>query len=161
MNFIDIILGIPLLWGLYKGLNKGLFASLASLIALIAGIYIAVHFSHIVGGYLERFVDWPVGTMKLLAFAVTFLLVVIAVSLTGKILTKFADYAALGVINKILGAAFGVLKFAFIASVIILFVDAINQKITFIQQDTLDSSLLYTPVKKFAPTLLPNILKQS
>ncbi|WP_109436109.1 MULTISPECIES: CvpA family protein [Aquimarina] len=161
MNYIDIILGILLLWGLIKGLSKGLFASLASLVALIVGIYIAVHFSHIIGGYLGQYVDWQEGAMKLVAFALTFILVVILVSLAGKILTKIADYAALGILNKILGAAFGVLKMAFISSVIIIFIDAINRNITIIKEETINSSYLYKPVRKLAPMVLPSILKNT
>lgn len=139
---------------------KGLFVSLASLIALVAGIYIAIHFSHIVGDYLKQYVDWQENAIKLSAFAITFILVVIAISLLGRILTKIADYAALGILNKLLGAVFGLLKFAFIASVILMFVDAINDKITFIDQETKMESLLYEPVRKLAPTVLPTILKE-
>ncbi|WP_299244722.1 CvpA family protein [uncultured Aquimarina sp.] len=161
MNYIDIILGILLLWGLIKGFSKGLFVSLASLVALVAGIYIAVHFSHLVGGYLEQYVDWGDGAMKLTAFAITFIVVVILISIAGKLLTKIADFASLGILNKLLGAAFGVLKFAFIASVVIIFVDAGNRSLNIIKQETLDSSILYSPVKKLAPMVLPNILKQT
>ncbi len=161
MNYIDIILGILLLWGLIKGLSKGLFVSLASLIALVAGIYIAVHFSYVVGNYLDQYVDWQEGVMKLIAFAITFILVVILISLAGKLLTKIADYAALGILNKILGGAFGVLKMAFIASVVIIFVDALNRNITIIKEETLNSSILYNPVRKLAPMVLPSILKEA
>jgi len=161
MNYIDIILGILLLWGLIRGLMKGFFVSMASLVALVGGIYVAIHFSYVVGGYLEKFVDWQEGVMKLVAFAITFVLVVLLISLSGKLLTKLADYAALGIINKFLGAAFGLLKFAFIASVVLMFVDAVNQKVTFIKQETLDTSILYKPVRKLAPTILPNILKDT
>ncbi|AXT61735.1 CvpA family protein [Aquimarina sp. AD10] len=161
MNYIDIILGILLLWGLINGFSKGLFSSLASLVALVVGIYIAVHFSHIIGEYLQQYVDWPDGAMKLTAFALTFILVVVLVSLAGKLLTKIADYAALGVLNKILGAAFGVLKFAFIASVVIIFFEAINRNITLIKADTLNTSILYTPVRKLAPMVLPTVLKET
>ncbi len=161
MNYIDIILGILLLWGLVKGLSKGLLVSLASLVALVTAIYIAVHFSHLIGGLLQRFVTWPEGAMKLLAFAFTFILVVILVSLAGKLLTKIADYAALGILNKILGGAFGILKMAFIASVIIIFIDALNRNITIVKEETLNSSMLYNPVRKIAPAVLPNILKDN
>ena len=160
MNYLDIILGILLLWGLVRGLMKGLFVSLASLIALIAGIYIAVHFSHIVGDYLKQYVDWQENAIKLSAFALTFIMVVIGISLLGRILTKIADYAALGILNKLLGAVFGLLKFAFIASVILMFVDAINDKITLIDKETKDESILYEPVRKLAPMILPTILKE-
>lgn len=160
MNYIDIILGILLLWGLIRGFSKGLFVSLASLVALIAGIYIAVHFSHIAGAYVEQYVNWGDGAMRLTAFAITFVLVVILVSLAGKLLTKIADFASLGILNKLLGAAFGVLKFAFIASVVIMFLDAGNRSLNIIKQETLNESILYAPVRKFAPMILPNILKE-
>jgi len=42
-----------------------------------------------------------------------------------------------------------------------MFVDAVNQKVTFIKQETLDTSILYKPVRKLAPTILPNILKDT
>ncbi len=161
MNYIDIILGILLLWGMIKGLSKGLFASLASLVALIVGIYIAVHFSHFAASFVRQYVDWSEGAMKLTAFALTFIVVVILVSLAGKLLTKIADYAALGILNKILGGAFGILKMGFIASVIIIFINAINSNITFIKQETLDSSLLYHPVSRIAPAVLPSVLKEN
>ena len=158
MNFIDIILGIILLWGLIRGLSKGLFVSLASLVALIAGIYFAVHFSHIAGGYLSKSVNWSEGTVNLAAFAITFIIVVVGISLAGKILTKIADFAALGIVNKLLGGLFGLLKMAFIASVLFMFIDGLNQKIELIKKETLEGSLLYQPVRVLAPAILPKIL---
>ncbi len=160
MNYIDILLSILLLWGLIRGITKGLLVSLASLIALVAGIYFAVHFSHIVGGYLSQYVNWQENVMKLTAFAITFILVVILVNLVGKILTKIADFAALGILNKLLGAAFGVLKMAFITSVIIMIFDIGNQKLNLIEEETLDNSILYPQVQKIAPMVLPSILEE-
>ncbi len=160
MNFIDIILGIMLLWGLIRGLSKGLFVSLASLIALVAGIYFAVHFSHIAGNYLGKSVDWNEGTIGLVAFAITFIIVVIGISLAGRLLTKIADFAALGIVNKLLGGAFGLLKMAFIASAIFMFIDGLNQKIELIKKETLAQSVLYEPVRILAPTILPKILNK-
>jgi len=45
MNVLDIILGALLLFGLVRGFMKGLFVEVASLVALIAGVYGAIHFS--------------------------------------------------------------------------------------------------------------------
>ena len=42
MNFLDIVIGLLLVWGLFKGLKNGLFVEIASLAALIAGIYGAI-----------------------------------------------------------------------------------------------------------------------
>ena len=161
MNYIDIILGIFLLLGLVRGFMKGFFVELASLVALIVGIYGAIHFSYFVGNYLSNKVDWNESTLNLASFAVTFVIIIIAISLAGKLLTKLADLIALGILNKLLGGAFGLLKMAFIASVIILFFKAVNSENSFVEQETLEESVLYQPVSMIAPLVLPSILKEA
>lgn len=161
MGYIDIILGILLLWGLIRGFSKGLIVSLASLIALVAGIYIAIHFSHIIGAYLDQYVSWEAGITQLLAFALTFILVVLCVALIGKVLTKIANAVALGIINKLLGGAFGILKMAFIASVVIMLIEAGNNTFNIIDEETLDKSILYRPVQAIAPAILPEIIEKA
>ena len=53
MNAIDLCIAALLLFGLIKGFMKGLFVELASLVALIAGIYGAFYFSFILEDYLK------------------------------------------------------------------------------------------------------------
>jgi len=45
VNTLDIILAVPLLYGLYKGFTRGLIVEIASLVGLVLGIYGGVHFS--------------------------------------------------------------------------------------------------------------------
>ena len=45
MSVVDIVLGSLLLFGTVRGLMKGLFVEVASLIALVVGVYGAIHFS--------------------------------------------------------------------------------------------------------------------
>ena len=45
MNILDIILGALILFGLIRGLSKGLFVEVASLVALIAGVFGAIRIS--------------------------------------------------------------------------------------------------------------------
>lgn len=162
MNYIDIILGALLLWGLVRGFMKGLFSSLASLVALVIGLYVAVHFSDVIGSYFfGESMDKDNAATKLGAFAITFVIVIILVTLAGKLLTKIADFAHLGIVNKLLGAAFGVLKLAFIASAVIMLVDAGNRSLNIIKQETLDASILYKPVKSIAPIILPKIMNKA
>jgi membrane protein required for colicin V production len=70
-----------------------------------------------------------------------------------------ADFASLGVINKILGGVFGALKIGLILSVVFIFFGKINDTIPFIKKKTLEESILYKPVKKVAPTIFPSIIK--
>ena len=160
MNILDIILGIVLLYGLVKGIMKGLFVELASLIAIVAAIYGATHFSDFVGNYLSQTVNMSAQYTKFAAFAITFIGVIVLVSLLGKTLTKIANFAALGIVNKLLGGLFGFLKMAFIASAIIMFIGPLNKGLGIIKQETISSSLLYTKVAEFAPLILPKIMNE-
>lgn len=159
MNVFDIIIVIFLLFGLIRGLMKGLFIEVASLIALIGGIWGSIHFSYFIGDFLKESVSWGEKQISLAAFAITFVLIVVAVSLLGKFLTKLADLAALGILNKILGGIFGLLKIALVLSIIFIFFQKLNTSITFLNKKTLEESILYKPVKGIAPLIFPSIIK--
>ena len=162
MNIFDIIIAALLLFAFIRGIMKGLFAEVASLVGVIAGVYVSIHYSHYIEFYLAKFtsINWSDQTNGIVAFAITFLVVVIVIIMIGKILTKIADVAALGMLNKILGGVFGILKIALILSIIFTFFGRVNNTIPFIKQETLDESLLYSPVKKIAPALFPSIIKE-
>ena len=159
MNIFDIIIAALLLFGFVRGLMKGLFVEVASLVALVAGVYGAIHFSYFIGDFLKESVSWKEEYITLAAFAATFVVIIIAIALLGKMLTKLADFAALGILNKILGGVFGALKIGLILSVIFIFFGKMNDTIPFIKKETLDESILYEPVKKIAPTIFPSIIK--
>jgi membrane protein required for colicin V production len=148
MNIFDIIIAALLLFGFFRGFLKGLFVEIASLVALIGGVYGAIHFSYFIGDFLNESVSWTEEYISLAAFAGTFIVIIIVISLLGKALTKFADFVSLGVMNKILGAVFGALKIGLILSVVFIFFSKMNDTIPFIKKETLESSILYNPVKK-------------
>ncbi|MFT7072813.1 CvpA family protein [Patiriisocius sp. Uisw_017] len=161
MNIIDIVLGVILIFSFYKGLTKGFLSTIASLLGLILGVYGAIHFSHYAATYLSEKVDWNEQTINLTAFAITFIIILLSISIAGKLLTKIVDFAALGLLNKLLGGLFNTLKMAFIVSVIFMFINA-SQNISglLIPEEKKESSLLYEPVTKIAPLILPNILTE-
>lgn len=159
MSVLDIILGALLLFGLINGFIKGLFVEIASLLALVLGVYGAIHFSNFAADLLQSRFDWSEKTINITAFAITFVIIVLAISLAGKALTKIADFAALGVINKLLGGVFGALKIGLILSVILIVFDKMNRTLPFVDESELEDSVLYKPVKSLAPTIFPSIIK--
>ncbi|GLB52718.1 hypothetical protein NBRC110019_17580 [Neptunitalea chrysea] len=146
MNYLDIVLGSLLLFGLVRGFMKGLLLEVATFIAFVLGIYAAIHFSFYVSDYLATVVDWEQNTLNLLSFAITFLSVVVIIYLLGRLLTKAADAATLGLTNKFLGAIFGFLKIGLILSAILLFFNATNNLVRFVDEKTLEESILYKPL---------------
>lgn len=159
MNTFDIIIAVLLIFGFIRGLLKGLFVEVASLVALIAGVYGAIHFSYFVGDFLAEKVMWDERYITIVAFAITFAIIVLVIALLGKMLTKIADFASLGLLNKLLGGVFGALKIGLILSVVLLVFTKLNNTIPFISDEQKEDAILYEPVKNLAPTLFPNFLK--
>ena len=159
MGVIDIVLGALILFGLVRGFMKGLFVEVASLLALIAGVYGAIHFSNFAADFLIEKVDWEQKYINIVAFAITFLVIVVTIAFAGKALTKIANFVFLGFINKILGGVFGALKIAVILSVVLIIFDKFNKTIPFADEDDLEASILFNPVKSLVPSFFPYILE--
>ena len=160
MALLDIILGILLLLGLWKGFNNGLLIEVASIVALIAGIYGAIHFSYIAGDYLTEQMNWEERYINLTAFVITFIVIVIAVHFAGKLLTKIANIALLGLLNKIAGAAFGALKVAVILGAILVFFNRVNSNLKFVSEDAQNESVLFNPIKEIGALVFDTILRE-
>lgn len=160
MGVIDIVLLALILLGLIRGFMKGLFVEIASLMALALGIYGSIHFSNYAASFLESKTEWNEKTIAITAFAITFLTIVILITLAGKALTKIADFAALGILNKLLGGVFGALKIALILSVVLNVFDKMNKTLPFVDKQTMEDSMLYNPVKDLAIKIFPSIIAQ-
>lgn len=160
MNVLDIILGVLLGWGLYKGLKNGIFVEIASIVALIAGVFGAIHFSYIAGNYFAEHMNWDEKYMNITAFIVTFIVIVLAVHLAGKFLTKIADFAMLGILNKLAGAIFGTLKVAVILGALLVFIDSVHRSSNMPKASFVQDSVLYEPVKEIGAFVFSKVLKK-
>ena len=150
MSIIDIVLGALILFGLIRGFIKGLFVEVASLLALVLGVYGAIHFSNFASDFIKSKVEWNEKTINIIAFAVTFVVIVLVISLAGKALTKLADFAALGILNKLLGGVFGGLKLALILSVVLIVFDKINDTLPFFNKEQLKEYNLITNINNLS-----------
>lgn len=159
MSFLDIVLGCLLVYGLYKGFRNGLFVELASLVSLLLGIYIAIKFSDFTKGILSGYVHWNPKTIQIIAFLLTFILVIIGIALLAKFLTGMADFAQLGLGNKLGGGFFRMLKTILIVSIFLNLFEKINFNNTFAEKETLDKSMFYRPIQKTAGFIYPSIEK--
>ena len=160
MTFFDIVVGILLVWGLFKGLKNGLFDEIASLLALIVGLYGAIHFSYVTGDYLKEQVNWSETYVKVAAFLITFFLIVVLIHFAGKFLTKIADFAMLGLLNKIAGGVFGALKTAIILGALLIFFERLTDTFNFVDEETKKSSIFYEPIKEIGALVFSFVLEE-
>ena len=157
MNYLDIILIIPILIGAWKGFRNGLIIELFTLLALLVGIYAAIHFSDYAVNILESDFDYNGKYSPVIAFILTFLVIGALVFFLGKALEKVVSIVQLSAINKFAGIVFGVTKMMFVSSIIVIILESIDQNNNFISKELKDSSILYEPLKKVSTTAMPAI----
>ena len=80
--------------------------------------------------------------------------------MAGKFLTKIADFAMLGLLNKIAGGIFGMLKVAIILGALLIFFERLSSPLNFINEDTKDESIFYHPVKEIGAFVFSLVLKE-
>ena len=146
MNALDIVLAIALGFGFLKGFSKGLIIEVASLGALFLGLIGALRFSDFVADLVKGFVDWNPLAVQTVSYLLVFIVIVYAISLLAKGLTKVIRQASLGLFNKFLGAFFGVIKWAVLMSVALFFFDQLNAWVPIVDAETMENSVLYEPI---------------
>lgn len=152
-NVFDLVVAVLLAYAAYRGFSKGIIAAAATFAALLLGLWGAVEFSDMTASYLSGVINVDEKMMGIIAFAITFIGIVIGVHFVAKTIESLAKAVALGFINKLFGAIFGALKFAFIISVVLFFVNAINAKMDLISTDFKKGSIFYEPISKIAPSV--------
>jgi membrane protein required for colicin V production len=157
MNYLDILLLIPILFGAWRGFKKGIIIELFTLLALLVGIYAAIHFSDYMVNILKDNFDFDGEYTPVFAFILTFLIVGAMVFFLGKALEKVIKIVQLSALNKFAGVVFGVTKMLFVSSIIVVVLESIDQKNDFISKELKDTSVLYEPFKKVSFTAMPAI----
>lgn len=157
MSYLDIFLGGSLIYGFVRGFWNGFFIELASFVSLLLGIYVAIKFSYLTKSIVASYVSWNPKTIQIVAFILTFILVVIGISFLAKFLTKMANKASLGIVNKVMGSVFGLLKMILMLSVLLSLFQKINFDYTFAKKSTIDNSYFFNPIQKTAEIIYPSI----
>ena len=161
MNYLDIIFAIPLLWGLYKGITRGLIVEAATLAAFFLAIWISMHFCDWLAGIFHEKFGATTEYLPLIAFSVLFLGTLLLVFFIAKLAERTVKAGGVGWLNKIFGGIFGILKFALILSLLIFIFEAVERSYPMVKGETKTGSLLYGPISKVAPAILPGLKETS
>ena len=155
MNYLDIILIIPLAYGLVQGLRKGLVKEIAGLLAIVLGIYLARYWSLPMSQTLVELTGWSLNLCTPLAYALVFIVVSLSITTLSYMLTKIIGAIMLGWLNRLLGAAFGVVKMLLLLSVILNFLTIVDQFMPVKEKSIVQNSLFYAPIENVMSTILP------
>lgn len=157
MNYIDYIIIILVIISAIKGATKGLIYELASLVALVAGLWGAIKFSHATKTYLVERLGFDNSYINIIAFAITFIIIIVVVHLIAKAVEKALESIALGGANRILGFVFATFKSIFILGIIVILIEKLDESLPFIPEDDVQSSKLYQPIRTVTVSTFPLI----
>jgi len=140
-------------------LKIGLFVEIVYFVCFIFGIFVAIKFSKIVRLALEDSIKTNPKYIEIIAFAITFLLVVVGIHLLAKFFTGVANFASIGWLNKLGGAVFSLLKTILMLSVLIGLFQKININNMLAKEETLNNSVFYTPIQDVSKMMYPSLEK--
>lgn len=139
------------------GFINGLVKEIASLAALILGIWGAIKFSSFTAAKLYDYFDMTGQYVGLIAFIITFILIVVVIHFIGILADKIVTSVSLGFINRLLGIAFSLLKTVLILSVLFVVLNVVDSKRPFLPHDKIEQSMFYNPISDIAPAIFPII----
>jgi len=155
MNYIDFIIVILLLISAINGAFKGFIYEVASLIALIGGVWGAIKFSHATETYLVERMDFTSNHINVIAFVITFLIIIVLVHFLAKVIEKALESVSLGAANRILGFVFATFKTLFILGIFAIMIEKIDESLPFIPEKDVQESKFYQPLRIMAINTFP------
>lgn len=157
MNFVDIIIVVPVLYAAWVGFRKGLIIEVFTLLALLVGIYAGIHFSDWTSKLIKDNIDIEGKYLPVVAFTLTFLAVGAMVFFAGKMVERMLKVVNLSPVNKAFGLLFGVIKMIYTLSILIILLETYDERGDFIPEAVKSESMLYEPVKITASATIPAI----
>ena len=120
MNLLDYVLVVIVGYCLIRGVFRGMIKELSSIVGVMGGFYAAYSYYPYLAQQLSRWVTNP-AYLSIFSFLVIFVLVFLAVSLTGVVIKYLMNISFLGWTDRICGAIFGSVK-GFLITVVLLLV---------------------------------------
>ena len=149
MNFLDIIIAIPLIFFIYKGWRRGIIFEIAALAGILVGCWAAINLSTWIAELLNLQGE---GTI-LFAFFIAFMGAVVGAYFLGKMVEGLVKMVKAQFLNKLLGSLAGMLKCLLVISILLNFILLIDHNHVIITPKAQEESVLYKPTYKIGNKL--------
>ncbi|MEN8120066.1 MAG: CvpA family protein [Bacteroidota bacterium] len=157
VSLFDFLISGIMIWGIYKGYVQGFIIQAIALFVLLAGVFVGLKLSV---SFYDAIIDKSTVALPnfpVIMFAIIFGIIVFASNYVALIVQKQVDSIPKTITTRILGAFFGGIKYMFIISIVLLFVDRIDKNFEIVTNREKTRTALYKPFLNFAPTILPRL----
>ncbi len=153
--YIDLFVGVLLLWAVFCGYRNGLIKELVSTLGILAGLIVAVLCYGKLGEYLA--VDGTEVNMatSIVAFLLLWIVVPIFLSLLAGLFTKALDVVHLGFVNRLLGVGVSCVKYALLLSCLLNAMQALH----ILNEERVKDSMTYKPALALMGKAFDQVIK--
>lgn len=155
MNWIDILVLIPLAWFAFRGLKNGLIMEVASLVAIIGGGWLTVRYAPVIAAKLGGSL-----TVEIVTFIVFFFFILLSVHYIAVFISKIVKLVIPGWVDHIFGALFGAVKVILVFGILFMFLFKIDEHSIVIKQDTKEKSFFCSKVEPVVAKLYGNTVSK-
>ncbi|MBQ6790767.1 MAG: CvpA family protein [Paludibacteraceae bacterium] len=155
MNWLDILLILPLVVGLVRGVMRGFISEIIAIIVVILGVIGARLLAPPFSTWLLGQFAWPQGVCDAVAYTLLFLGIAIVLSILAKLLTKLMKAINLGWVNRLFGGLIGLAKFGLIVLVVVFAMSKTNESFHWLDNSpVVQSSVVYPQLVKATDAIL-------
>jgi len=155
MNWLDVILLLPLLLGLVRGLMRGFISEIIAIVVVILGVIGARFGAPPFSAWLFKMFAWPQGVCDVVAYTLLFLAVAIILSILAKLLSRLMKAIHLGWANRLFGGIFGICKYGLLVLIAVFIMDKTNEAFHWLDESPIvKSSVVYPQMVKATHVLL-------
>lgn len=153
MNVLDIVFVMFFLFAIFKGYRAGLILEICGVVGVLAAAYISYCYAEEIAVAL-----FPSLTFNYtLSFFIVFVIVLTAIGLAARIVSRVIDFTGMGMINKICGALASFVKMAIVLAVLVSLFNVVNNAVGWVKRDTLKESTGYTALLRLSGTVFPSV----
>ena len=155
---MDILIYIVLAIGAFIGFKQGAFKQIAHFLGVVVGLLLAATLYHQFGDFLADKTGASMGFGWFIAFVLIVIIVPIALGWIAAFFTEFFKKLKLNFLNRIIGAAVGIVCYAVILSFALNLFDFMASNAGFKTHKLSERSDLYYKVKHATQVVIPDIL---
>lgn len=148
--WLDVVIILPLLFGLIRGLMRGLIAELNAVLAVLLGVIGTRMWGPDFAGWIQNAFGWNSTVCTILAYVILFFAIAIIINLIGQALQKLMKAIKMGWINRLVGGICGTIKWAVIVLVIVFIIGQLDLLFNIMPDDVKNNSVLYPTALKTA-----------
>lgn len=154
MNTLDIIILAVLLFGAYRGYQKGFVLEIVAIVSFVLAVIGGFKLLHWGMDLIDQHFDVSGELLPYISFIVIFIGIILLTNLIGKAFKKVIDLTLLGTVDNLAGALLSIMKWAFGISVLLWLTTSFGINFS---KEWEEGSILYTTIVAFAPTVVDHL----